>query len=233
MTGWSDIIAGTAMTLINDVRWREELAANPAQFFRAKSQYVSLALPMLSRPPELLAYLQAGMAPPQWADQEWTSTPESTTQETAISTGLLGFDLFSCSIISPGTGSVQPYRDAAYDPVTGIVTFPQQSAAGIIYSLDFYTDGQFPALTPSQTRLFGLAVAIVWDERFDRDFVSIQAKVHDRTFDVPNEANYMKQANARKIANRAALDDELRKYEQDCAFATAMAKTAGRQTELI
>lgn len=59
MTGWSDIIAGTAMTLINDVRWREELAADPAQFFRAKSQYVSLALPMLSRPPGA-ACLSAG-----------------------------------------------------------------------------------------------------------------------------------------------------------------------------
>lgn len=130
MTGWSDIIAGTAMTLINDVRWRKNWRADPAQFFRAKSQYVSLALPMLSRPPELLAYLQAGMAPPQWADQEWTSTPESTTQETAISTGLLGFDLFSCSIISPGTGSVQPYRDAAYDPVTGDRDVPAAERGG-------------------------------------------------------------------------------------------------------
>lgn len=232
MTGWSDIIAGTAMTLINDLRWREELAANPAQFFRAKSQYVSLALPLLSRPPELLKYLQTGMISPTWADQEWTSTLESTTQETTISTGLMGFDLFSCSVISAATHSVQPYNDATYDPVTGIVTFPPQATAGITYSLDFYTDGQFPALTPSQMRLFGLAVAIVWDERFDRDWISIQMKIHDQSFDVPNEANYMKQTNARKIANRAALDDELRKYEQDCAFATVMAKTA-QTTELI
>lgn len=232
MTAWSDILAGSAMTLIDDVRWREELAANPAQFFRAKSQYVSLALPMLSRPPELLKYLQDGMVEPTWADAEWVSTEESTGGQTAVSTGLANFALFSCEAIAPDGQSAMPYHGATYDATTGIVTFPQQEAAGVRYAMDFYTDGQFQTLSPTQMRLFALAVAIVWDERFDRNWLNIQAKIHDASFDPPNEANYMKQANARKRENRAALDDALRKYEQDCAYATAM-KNKDTRTVLV
>lgn len=232
MTAWSEILTGPAMTIIDDVRWREELAANPARFFRAKSQYISLALPMLARPPELLHHLQAGMTDPEWADSEWTSTENSLGEETTVSTGFVGYELFSCEIFSADGLNSAPYDGAVYDPVTGDVTFPVQEQAGIRYAMDFYTDGKFSDLTATQMRLFALAVAIVWDERFDRNWLNIQAKIHDASFDPPNEANYMKQANARKKENRAALDDALRKYEQDCAFASAM-KDKQSRTVLI
>lgn len=228
MTAWSEILTGPAMTVIDDVRWREELRENPARFFRAKSQYITLALPMLSRPPELLRHLQSGMTQPDWADSEWTSTEESLGGAVTVPTGLRGFSLFSCEALTPDGQSAVPYGGAVYDPETGDVTFPQQETAGVRYAMDFYNDGQFPDMTPTQMRLFALAVAIVWDERFDRNWLNIQAKLHDASFDPPNEANYMKQANARKKENRADLDDALRKYEQDCAYASAMKDRASR-----
>ena len=58
MTGWSDIIT-SAMTVIDDVRWREDLEASPAMFYRAKSEYVKLALAEMNRPPELYMKLTA------------------------------------------------------------------------------------------------------------------------------------------------------------------------------
>ena len=36
MTGWSDVITA-AMTIIDDARWRDDLATSPAIFYRAKA----------------------------------------------------------------------------------------------------------------------------------------------------------------------------------------------------
>lgn len=172
-TTWSEIITGYAMVVIGDERMTDDLATDAALFFRRMSIWLKMAMPMLNRPPELLTYLSEGRTNPVYADAEWVSTQESTTRETVVETGKAGFELCSCVIaISARNGDVTfvPYTDFSYDPETGNVTFPQQDNAGTEYRLDFYTDGAFAhELTETQKRLLGLAVAVTWDNRFNRE----------------------------------------------------------------
>lgn len=218
-TTWADITAA-ALVQIDDVRLEEQMAVSPAQFYRRMSALIQQAMPLLSRPPELLGFLKQGMTAPEYADYEWTSDEASTEAETAVSTGMIGYDLCSVTqrVAHPnGTIALIPYA-ASYDAETGVVTMPQQDAAGINYDFDFYTDGEYPTLTETQMRLFALAVAIVWDERFSRNWLGMTAKIHDDSFKTVNESNYIQQITKRLHDNRIAFDSEMRAYEQLCAY---------------
>ena len=222
-TTWSEVISDHAMVVIDDIRLRAQAAENPARFLRKMALYMRNGLPIFNRPPEMAAYLQEGLKEPAYDAAEWESTPESVEQETVVKTGKTGYDMFSCaSVTLAPNGNVceTPYTRAAYDPETGDVTFPKQDAAGVAYAMDFYTDGAFGHdLTDAQKRLLGMCVACVWDERFFRNWLADMPKVHDRSFETPNEANYMEKGGKKKLANRGLLNEELGKYEQDCAYA--------------
>ena len=130
------------------------------------------------------------------------------------------------SATAPANPTREGYTFSGWDKeltaVTGNVTFPVQSAAGIKYTIDFYTDGAFgtqnKALTVRQMELFSLAVAIVWDQRMDRNWLNIQAKVHDSSFNPPSEGTYTEKINQRLMRNIQMFNDKCTKYEQDCAF---------------
>lgn len=232
MTAWSDIMSA-ALVQIDDVRLQEQLAVSPAQFYRRMAAMVKQALPLLCRPPELLAYLKRGMVAPMWDDFEWESTEASTEKETVVDTGKTGFALCSvASVQTDGSGrtTLTPYPDAVYDAATGNVTFPAQLSQGISYELDFYSDGEFPDLTETQMRLFALAVACVWDERFSRTWLNMTPKIHDSSFETVNEANYIDKVDKRLQNNRQSLNDELRHYEQDCAYAATVRDGVRRVT---
>lgn len=217
MTALADIIS-EAMIYIDDVRLQEQLDSNPALFYRRMSAYVSSAMPLLSSPPELLDYVQGSYAEAEYDDYSWKSTVESTTDETDVDTGCLGYDL--CSVVSYSEDGmyVVPYTDFTYDKETGIVTFGIQEAEDIEYEIDFYKDGEVKDLTYTMKRLWGLAIAVVWDERFDRTWLSITPKLKDSSFQTVNESTYMDKLAIRKVTNRQAFQDELRKYEQDNAY---------------
>ena len=225
MTGWSEIIT-SAMTVIDDIRWLEDLETSPAMFFRAKSEYVKLALAEMNRPPELYMKLTAGMKEPSFAYCEWTSDAASREAQTEYDTGKPGFALCSVAMYDAEGTHLLPY-DAAYDPATGVVTFPIQPEAGIRYAIDLYTDGEFPDLTVRQNELFTYAVAVVWDTRFERNFLNLQAKIHDSAFSVVNEANYADKISTRLMRNEQLFRDKLNKYEQDCAYAARFPRGGG------
>ena len=233
-TAWADIVAA-AMVQIDDVRLEEQMAVSPAQFYRRFSALIAQAMPLMSRPPELLLFLKNGMTVPDYDDVLWTSDEASTTADTEIDTGLIGYDI--CSVTQRvqhdnGTISLAPYEDAEYDAETGIVTMPMQDETGISYDIDFYTDGEFPDLSETQMRLFALAVAIVWDERFSRSWLNMTAKIHDDSFTTVNEANYTQQITKRLHENRIAFDHEMRAYEQLCAYSGTLKNTYNR-SELV
>ena len=109
---------------------------------------------------------------------------------------------------------------------------PIQESAGIGYDFDFYTDGQFPDLSETQMRLFALAVAVVWDERFSRNWLNMTMKIKDESFETVNEANYTQQITKRLHDNRVSFNDELRAYEQLCAYTSAF-KNSTHQATLV
>ena len=221
-TAWSDIITNSAMVVIGDDRMQDDLRTDAALFFRRMSSWMGMAIPMLKSPPELLVYLTDGLVEPQYADFEWTSDQISTTQETVVETGKVGYELCNCVSVQyarNGDAAFFPYTDFTYDPETGVVTFSQQDSADVEYRLDFYTDGQFAHdLTFRQKRLLGLAIAVTWDNRFNREWLNIQPKVKDKSFNTPNENTTMKESTARYKENLQLFYSELRGYEQECAY---------------
>ena len=223
MTTWADICAA-AMVYIDDIRLAEQMSISPALYYRRMSLFVSRALPKLCKPPELLAYLRSELSEPSYGDYYWVSTAESTTQETVVETGLTEFGLCSCVIneqLDDGRIIQTPYA-VDYDAETGNVTFPIQAAEGINYQLDFYTDGSVADLSDKQLDLFALAVAYVWDERFERTWLSITPKIHDSSFETVNEANYIEKDSQRLLRNYQRFFDALRNYEQNCAYFTTV-----------
>lgn len=221
-TPWTEIICNYAMPVMDDVRLIDQMGENPALFFRRMALYMDLAIPMVSRPPELDSYLNYELTRPNYDDMIWRSTSESLEGETTVETTMTGYDLFSCSlreVDESGVVTSTPVSGVTYDPETGTIVFPQQETVGLEYNVDFYTDGSFfYDLTEAQKRLLGLAVGVVWDERFSRNWLNITQKIKDASFDTVNESNYMREVQNRLFMNRHLLNDELRKYEQDVAY---------------
>ena len=221
-TPWTEIICNYAMPVMDDVRLIDQMGENPALFFRRMALYMDLAIPMVSRPPELDSYLNYELVKPVYDDMIWRSTSESLEGETTVETTMTGYDLFSCSlreVDESGVVTSTPVSGVTYDPETGTIVFPQQETVGLEYNVDFYTDGSFYYdLTEAQKRLLGLAVGVVWDERFSRNWLNITQKIKDASFDTVNESNYMREVQNRLFMNRHLLNDELRKYEQDVAY---------------
>ncbi len=230
-TAWAEIVCNYAMPVMDDVRLTDQMGENPALFFRRMALYMTLAIPMISRPPELDAYLNHELVKPEYDDAIWVSTEESLSGETVVETGKTGYELFSCSLRESDESGVitsTPVQGVAYDPETGEVTFPVQKSAGLEYNIDFYNDGSFfHDLTEAQKRLLGLAVGVVWDERFSRNWLNISMKVKDSSFSTVNESNYMREVQNRLYMNRHLLNDELRRYEQDVAYRNALPVKAG------
>lgn len=216
-TPWTEIICNYAMPVMDDVRLTDQMGENPALFFRRMALYMDLAIPMVSRPPELDSYLNYELVKPEYDDYLWTSDGEST-----VETGKTGYELFSCSIREvddSGVVTSTPVSNVEYDVETGTVTFLEGTTEGTVYNIDFYTDGSFYYdLTEAQKRILGLAIGVVWDERFSRNWLNITMKVKDASFDTVNESNYMREVQNRLFMNRHLLNDELRKYEQDVAY---------------
>ena len=230
MTGWSEIIS-TAMLQIDDVRLNEQLAASPAQFFRRMSLYLLNAMPMLNRPPELAGALKNSMCEARFADYEWQSDDTAVVGETVtVETGITGFELCSVTARSADGYAERAENDASYDKDTGTVTFTLQENGPTDYSIDFYTDGTFEHITPAQERLFALAIAVVWDERFSRNWLNMQMKIKDSSFETVNESNYTEKITDRLMKNKQAFHDELRRYEQLCAYANVMPEHGRKHT---
>lgn len=218
MTAVAEIIT-QAMVYIDDIRLQEQLAVNPALFYRRMSEYITAAMPLLSSPPQLFDYVNKEYTAPEYGDMYWTSTDESTAGETVLSTEYIGYDL--CSIVSlDSENNATTYSDAVYNSETGEITFPQQLSADINYEIDFYKDGEVADLTPTMLRLFALAVAIVWDERFSNSWLSITPKIKDSSFQTVNESTYIDKLTNRQKENRQRFQDEMRKYEQNSAYKT-------------
>lgn len=223
-TSWEQIYAA-AMIPIDDIRLQEQMAISPALFYRRMSLFLTAAMPLLSRPPELAAYLRESMEEPEYDEYEWVSTAGSTLADTTVATERIGYEICSCIIVETlddGRVIQTPY-EVDYNAETGEVVFPIQESEGIAYQLDFYTDGSFADLSSAQLRLFGQAIAYVWDERFVQTWLNRQPKINDSSFTTVNEANWTEKVS--QAHRRIAQDfyEELKAYEQLCVYQSVVA----------
>lgn len=216
MTGWSEIVCDYAMVFINDDRMTEKLRNDPARFLREMSLFLRSAIPRFSRPPEIIPWLKLGTQP-KYDSFLWTAGEDGAA---TVSTGLTGYEL--CSIVVRGTDRYGNITEAPfpgnYDPETGTVTLDGVTA-GTVFDMDFYTDGYFENdLTQEMKRILGLCVQSVWENRFTSVWLAREAKVIDRSFTPPNEANWTRAQEEKRRSLEATLNEELRQYEHNCAY---------------
>lgn len=213
----SEVIS-QALIFIDDVRLTELLQVSPARFYRKMSAYVQAAIPLLNRPPELFAYVSEEYVEPTFESSEWTSTFESVGTSTEVDTGITEYDLCSVTVRSEDGTYESPYSDFTYNAETGIITFGPQTQSGIQYEIDFYKDGSLADLSITMMRLMALAVTTVWYDRFSNNWLNMQMKIHDSSFDTVNESNYIEKLAFKNKEIKQAFTSELHKYEQDVAY---------------
>lgn len=221
-TTFAEILTQWAMQNIDDVNWARELSENPAAFFRAKSDTLIMAIPHFSRPPEMQAWL--AFTGPEY--DSYTETVEEA-QEAGyeIETGKTGYELCSGLIITKTAHGDEVYAalDCEYDAETGLVTVETALPAGAEVDIDFYTDGVFERdLDGDQKRILGLCVGYQWFSRFANNWLNLQPKIHDKSFDIASESAHMTSVSARMKELRLDLDDALLRYEQNCYYRQRM-----------
>ena len=215
-TLFSDVLTQYAIQFIDDVRWQEQLALNPAQFFRAKSQALISAIPRFNRPPNMQSYLS--YTSPSWDDYTHVVTGEDAFPLT-IKTEKTEYDLCSAGYIeqdSVGGVTYVPISDYTYSRSSGDVVISTALPVGTEIELDFYTDGVFKnTLDPTQMRILGLCVAYDWYYRFGNAFLNVLNPITDKTFTPRSATAEDKRANTgRYIEIGRQLSSELIAYEQ-------------------
>lgn len=234
-TPMAEIIANYAMVIIDDIRLREQAQINPALYLRRMSLYMDSAIPLFSRPPEVRTYLQNGLVKPTFADAVWISTEASKSEVTVVPVEA-HYEYFSCTKVifdDAGEASYVLYPDCQYDSENGTVTFPEQSESGVTFTMDFYTDGYFAHdLTETQKRILGFCIAYIWYQRFTTDWLNMQPKIRDKSFEVGPEHAHITANTGRLREIRMQLSEEMKKYEQDCAYYDKI-KGAARNTTLL
>lgn len=220
-TTFMDVITNHAMVEISDIRMQREMEINPARFFRKMSFYLLNAIPRFNRPPEAREWLK--FTAPVYDDFDYT-VPEGYDGDDPllIDTGKTGYEMVSAVKISPdGYGGYEfiPIRNLEYNSSTGEISIADGVALGDNIAIDFYTDGYFDReLDYTVLRILGLLVQVVWENRFANDFLIQQPKIKDRSFDVGNEANYMRATSERMRYLNEQVNQELKRFEQNAAY---------------
>ena len=208
-TTFSEILTG-AMLFMEDARWQEQLATNPAQFYRAKSANVIHAIPRFNCPPNIQSYLT--YQAPAYTDYEYTTTEETS----VVNTGITGYELCTAGYWT-NMGSIPVFQAFAqtYNAETGDVTFSTPVSSDFTVSFDFYTDGVFDNdLDDAQKRILSLATAVDWYFQFANDYLGIANLVVDKSFSMKSPAEHIRANTERLRYLQEQLRSELFAYEQ-------------------
>lgn len=226
-TSWSDIVTKYGTVFVDDIRMKELFENNPAKFFEETFYYMGAAIPRFNLPHQMISYLS--YTSPYFANYQWiVPTAEDnpvdgnavTSEPTTLSTLKTGYEICSVVIYTQdqfGNPIETPYTQAAYDSVTGTVTFPAGLTEGTQFNLYFATDGYFDnKITDEMKRILGLAFQLVWENRFSGEWLARAAKITDKSFAPPNEANWTRAQEEKRRWIESSLNDEMWRYEQNC-----------------
>lgn len=226
-TSWSDVVTKYGQVFVNDERMNDKYLQAPAQAFDEAFYYFRAAIPRFSLPPQIIPYLT--YSAPLFAFYSWTvpgdttaDPVEATPEPTVVVTRQADYEICSVVVYTTdqfGNPMETAYTSAQYDPVTGNVTFPAGLIPGTVYRMYFAIDGYFTnPLTDEMKRLLGLAFQLVWENRFTGEWLPRAAKVSDKSFSPPNEANWTRAQEEKRRGMESSFNDEMRRYEQNCKW---------------
>ena len=194
--------------------------------------YLRVAIPHFTMPATMQEYLVGTEENPKLIEPTFNSYLHTVEFDITDSYTLelgeqyAGFDLFSCRqrVVDDFDRVIMlPADCASYDRETGTVTFNATAEypipEGTIFDMDFYADGQFvETLSYEAMKILGLCFQVVWQNRFNNDWISNVSKVEDKSFSEQNRANKMNADTARLKEIRTMLAEEMRKYEQNLKY---------------
>lgn len=235
MTKLLHVMSSYCAMYVDDIRLSNLAVSNPPLYARRMSQYMIPAIGLFTLPAQMQIYLLGTEEDPHFIEPKYDSFSYTVTQdqtsEIVVSLGenYTGYELFSCAIRQTDeTGDIDDIPvAAAYDEETGTVTIPASVSspipAGTVLEMDFYTDGEFTETLSVQIQnILGLCFQVVWQERFNTDWLSMVSKAEDKSFYEQNRANKMRADTERLDMLRRKLAGEMRRLEQNTYYNTVI-----------
>ena len=228
MTPILKVITEYCAVYVDDIREQQRAETNKPLYARKMWSYLQAAIPFFTIPSSMLEYLVGSYENPKIKAPIYGSLLYTVEQDLVADFTLeldesgKGYELFNCQIQEVDdfdNAILYPTDVATYDSVNGTVTFhatPEQAIAkGTVFNMDFYTDGYFMEdLTSDIMRILAMCFQLVWQMRFNNDWLSIVPKVEDKSFFEQNRANKMKMDDDRLDRYQSDLAGAMRRYEQ-------------------
>ena len=232
MTQLLKVITEYCDVYVDDINLQTLAVEDKPLYARRMWGYFHAAIPLFSLPANVQLYLVGTKDNPKLTDPVFGNMTYTTTKDITDTFTLeldesgKGYELFCCRVREIDDFDnvlLLPTSGVTYDKEAGTVTFtatPENPIPkGTTFDMDFYTDGSFSeTLTLEQMNILGLCFQIVWQTRFNNDYLSNVSKVEDKSFSEQNRANKENADTARLEAMRTHLAEEMRRYEQNLYY---------------
>lgn len=232
MTPTLKVITEYCAIKVDDVTLNSLSAEDMPLYARRMWGYLNVAIPQFTLPAEMQEYLlgteeHPNLTPPTY-DSTLYTVGEELTADTVVPLGeeFVGYELFCCRIRQTdifGNVGYSPAPNVTYDSDAGTITIAASAdnsvPAGTVYEIDFYTDGAFVhTLTAEEMDILGDCFEIVWQTRFNNNWLNLIPKIDDRSFTEQNRAN-KENADTNKLREMVIRrDNKMRRHEQNLYY---------------
>lgn len=220
---------------IDDDNYKRMLEDDSPLFANTVWSLFRVAIPLFTLPQEMPKYLlgtpqEPNITEPKFNSHMYTTAEEHTSEFTIqLSDDYKDYELFCCRVRTVDAfGNIILSRTdiATYDPENATVTFVATAdnpiPKGVSFDMDFYTDGYFHNdLSAEMMTILGYCFQVVWQTRFNNNWLSNIPKIEDRSFTEQNRANKMNADTERLRQIRTQLAQEMRRFSQNCYYRKA------------
>lgn len=231
MTPILKIITQYCEQYVDDINLSELASIDAPLFARRMYGYFLPAISLFNLPAEMPEYLMGTQNNPRFHEPLFTSLSYITTQEYSgtftipLGDSYKGYGLCACRLKTvdySGNVILTPIA-VNYDSTTANATFNLAQGEKIennsVLEFDFYTDGYFDEnLSHEVMNILGMCFQVVWQDRFNTDWLSLVTKVEDKSFYEQNRANKERADTERLEMLRRKLAGEMRRFEQNCYY---------------
>lgn len=220
------VISQYCSIYVDDIRLQELAQTNAPLYARRMYNYFLPAISLFNTPSGMQEYFFGTENNPKYTEPmiDSTSYLVSGTQSADFTVDLgeeySGYSLVACQIRTTdamGNVTLTPIS-IDYNEETGVVivhaTEQNPVSNESTLEFDFYTDGAFENdLTPEIMNILGLCFEVVWQSRFNTNWLSMVPKIEDKSFFEQNRANKMNADNQKLQNDVRHLNEEMQKFE--------------------
>lgn len=234
MTNILQVITEYCGVYVDDDRLNELAETDPALYARKMWGYLKPAISLFKNPPEMQDYLVGTKNNSKLVEPSYDNTTvvveETQTSDYAITLcDMYNYDLCVCrvkSLDNVGNVVLTPFPCTYYPEQSMVVLHATEENplnANDVLDFDFYADGYFVNdLSGDMMNILGLCFQIVWQNRFNTDWLSMVDKLEDKSFTTQNRANKINADSNRLIMLRNQLYDEMKSFEQKLRYNTVV-----------